>query len=195
METITWRLGTDAALGLVNSAHGPGSHYRRRARAGDPPHDHLTTPEAALEFLSTHAIPVPDAPPSVAHLERLRGLRAAILALADDPSVDVEAWRADRAAALSDVTFRLRPDGAMRSAADGWDGIADDLVPAALALSAERERFRRCGNPLCGWLFVDRSRGGRRLWCEAAVCGNRVKVGRHRKRRAAEVRAADQPPR
>ena len=190
METITWRLGTDAALGLVNSAHGPGSHYRRRARAGDPPHDHLDTPEAAVEFLSTHAIPVPDDPPTRGHLERLRALRAAVLALADDPSTDLDAWRAERTATLATATFRIRADGTMRSTAGGWDGVVDDLVPAALALSDERDRFRRCENPLCRWLFVDRSRGGRRLWCEAAVCGNRVKVGRHRMRRAAGVATA-----
>jgi hypothetical protein len=66
--------------------------------------------------------------------------------------------------------------------APGWDGVGDDLLPAALALARERGRIRTCGNPLCRWLFIDRSRNGSRVWCEMAVCGNRMKVGRHRRR-------------
>jgi predicted RNA-binding Zn ribbon-like protein len=84
-------------------------------------------------------------------------------------------------AALADVGYRLRADGSMRSPATGWDGVTDDLLPAALALAEERDRLRHCGNPRCRWLFVDRSRKGNRIWCEAAVCGNRMRVGRHRR--------------
>ena len=86
---------------------------------------------------------------------------------------------------LDGVAFRMTRDGAVRSAANGWDGIADDLLPAALDLAADRALLRRCGNPRCRWLFVDRSRQGSRIWCEAAVCGNRMRVGRHRLRPAA----------
>ena len=84
--------------------------------------------------------------------------------------------------ALASVDYRLGADGSIRSAATGWDAIVDDLLAAALALAEERERLRRCGNPRCRWLFVDRSRQGNRIWCEAAVCGNRMRVGRHRRR-------------
>jgi predicted RNA-binding Zn ribbon-like protein len=182
MDTVTWVLGTDAALGLANSLHGPGAHYRRRARDGEPPHDHLDTPERASEFLTTHAIPDPGRPPSEPQLGRLRRVRTAIRALADDPEFDAGRWRASMDEALDGIDYRLTADGAIRSAAAGWDAIADDLLPAALYLAEERERLRRCGNPRCRWLFVDRSRQGNRLWCEAAVCGNRMRVGRHRRR-------------
>lgn len=40
-----------------------------------------------------------------------------------------------------------------------------------------RERVRSC--PGCGWLFCDRSKGGRRKWCSMEACGNREKVRRH----------------
>jgi hypothetical protein len=182
MNTVTSVLGSEAALGLANSLHGPGAHYRRRARPGDPPHDHLATPDAAVEFLATHAIPDPGRPPTERQLARLRALRASVRSLADDPSFDPERWRRTMDRDLARVSYRLRADGSMRSAAEGWDGIADDLLPAALALAQERERLRRCGNPRCRWLFVDRSRQGNRIWCEAAVCGNRMRVGRHRQR-------------
>jgi len=181
MDTVTWQLGTDAALALANSLHGPGAHYRRRARDGEPPHDHLDTPARAVDFLTTHAIPDPGRAPTEGQLARLRSLRASIRALADDPSFDPLAWRSAMDAALADVGYRLRADGSMRSPATGWDGVTDDLLPAALALAEERDRLRHCGNPRCRWLFVDRSRKGNRIWCEAAVCGNRMRVGRHRR--------------
>ena len=182
MDTVTWRLGPTAALGLANSLHGPGAHYRRRARVDEPAHDHLGTPVDAAEFLGTHSIPAPADAPTTAQLERLAAIRTLIRALLDDPAPDDEAWRAALGAHLAGATYRFAPDGSMRSAAAGWDGIAEDLLPAALALADERERLRRCGNPLCRWLFIDRSRNGSRVWCEMAVCGNRMKVGRHRLR-------------
>ena len=185
MDTVTWSLGPEAALGLANSAHGPGAHYRRRARVDDPAHDHLVDPADAHEFLRTHHIPAPPELPTLDQLARLREVRVLIRALADDPALETTAWRARLDRALAEVDFRLGPDDTLHSAAAGWDGIADDLLPAALALQDDRPRMRRCGNPKCRWLFVDRSRRGDRLWCEAAVCGNRVKVGRHRMRAAA----------
>ncbi len=52
---------------------------------------------------------------------------------------------------------------------------------ALLALDAifklPRNRIRAC--PRCGWLFFDRSKGGRRKWCDMKACGNREKVTRH----------------
>lgn len=182
MDTVTWELGADAALGLANSLHGPGAHYGRRARDGEPPHDHLDTPERAVEFLATHAIPDPGVPPTDRQLTRLRAIRAAIRSIADDPAVDLTGWRRDLDDALDGIDYRLGADGSVRAARDGWDGIADDLLPAVMAVAAERDRLRRCGNPRCRWLFVDRSRKGNRIWCEAAVCGNRMRVGRHRRR-------------
>ncbi len=42
------------------------------------------------------------------------------------------------------------------------------------------ERMKICGH--CGWLFIDKSRNRSRLWCDMAVCGNRVKASRHYRR-------------
>jgi CGNR zinc finger protein len=184
MNTVTSVLGPDAALGLANSMHGPGAHYRRRARAGDASHDHLDSPQDAVGFLASHAIPDPGDPPTDVQLLRLRQLRVLVGTLADDPDLDLSAWRRRMDSLLAGADFRLRADGTIHAAAMGWDGIANDLLPAILRLSAERDRIRRCGNPLCRWLFVDRSRRGSRIWCEAVVCGNRMRVQRHRQRLA-----------
>lgn len=79
----------------------------------------------------------------------------------------------------------------------GADGMAlvsgrrcvDDVLGLS-ALSAVRllatlpnARLRACED--CDWLFLDLSRGGRRRWCDMAVCGNRAKARRQRDRRAA----------
>jgi hypothetical protein len=196
---ITSVLGEDAALGLANTIHGPGGHYRRRARPDEPDHDHLADLTSAREFLAGHHVPVPDEDPTPAQLGRLLAVRRAIRLLADQ-STALDDWYAEMDRLLAGATFRFTASGELRSAAEDWDGLADNLLPPALRLAAERSRLRTCGNPLCRWLFVDRSRNRSRRWCEMAVCGNRVKVGRHRLRPvvpspAGSRAVASQPPR
>ena len=58
-----------------------------------------------------------------------------------------------------------------------------ETAHSALRLLGEREtaRLKICAN--CGWLFLDRSKNRSRMWCDMAVCGNRVKASRHYRRR------------
>jgi predicted RNA-binding Zn ribbon-like protein len=56
------------------------------------------------------------------------------------------------------------------------------LDAADLLLSADRSRLRVCEGAGCGWFFFDRSKAGRRRWCNMEVCGNRVKVRSYRSR-------------
>lgn len=39
-------------------------------------------------------------------------------------------------------------------------------------------RVKRCGDPACGWLFLDASHRRNRRWCSTADCGNRARVRR-----------------
>jgi predicted RNA-binding Zn ribbon-like protein len=55
---------------------------------------------------------------------------------------------------------------------------------AGLLTSAETTRLRTCDGDGCGWLFLDRSRSGRRRWCSMEDCGNVDKVRRFRRRQA-----------
>jgi predicted RNA-binding Zn ribbon-like protein len=58
-------------------------------------------------------------------------------------------------------------------------------------------RLKACANPDCRWAFFDRSHARRGVWCDMAVCGNRIKNRNLRWRRstgddpvpAGEVRA------
>ena len=60
-----------------------------------------------------------------------------------------------------------------------------DLVSAVVAwrvvehvLTAPPGRLRVCPGPDCAWTFIDRSKAGRRRWCDMAVCGNAAKSRR-----------------
>jgi predicted RNA-binding Zn ribbon-like protein len=86
------------------------------------------------------------------------------------------AWK--RAAARAHLAARdglpqLQPD----PASSGLDLPLDLIVFAAVDLLGEMdtERTRVCRGHDCGWLFIDSSKGGRRVWCDMATCGNAAK--------------------
>lgn len=97
------------------------------------------------------------------------------------------------------VNRALRADGGMEqlvAAGGGWRPIFvperhDPLVALApLARSAAElisegpaAPVRQCANPKCVLFFYDDSRSRRRRWCSMAVCGNRMKVAAHARRR------------
>jgi len=45
-------------------------------------------------------------------------------------------------------------------------------------------RMKACRKDTCLWAFYDHSKNGSGAWCDMAVCGNRVKAQRRRKREA-----------
>ena len=51
-----------------------------------------------------------------------------------------------------------------------------------LVTTPDVSRLRECEAPDCNWLFLDRSRGGRRKWCDMNTCGNRAKARRYYER-------------
>nr|WP_316653470.1 CGNR zinc finger domain-containing protein [uncultured Gellertiella sp.] len=76
------------------------------------------------------------------------------------------------AALLDEIAASLR-----RPARPG-DLMAATARSALGLISAEqRARMKICGN--CGWLFLDRSKNRSRMWCDMAVCGNRIKARKH----------------
>lgn len=176
--TSTPRSAIDDLLVVANTRHGPGGHFRVRAVDG-PPHDHLADPAEARAYLVDHAVTAPEGMPDPASIARLARLRDLVRGLAGEGApADPPAVVEDLAAG---VTYRLA-GGAMAPSRAGWAGFVDRLLPAALELGADPATLRLCGNPRCRYAFLDRSRNRSRVWCESAVCGNRVRVGRHRRR-------------
>lgn len=108
------------------------------------------------------------------------------------------------AAQLSKLNRAMRDGVHYHQLLQGADGhrftvgqVGDDLDQARAAIAGSLahyvadhsvDRLRVCANDGCRWVFVDRSPGGRRRWCDMKVCGNRAKVARHRARRR-EARA------
>jgi predicted RNA-binding Zn ribbon-like protein len=71
-----------------------------------------------------------------------------------------------------------------RTGLDSLDGVADRLGVHVWQL-LQRDaagRLRECRDDSCGWLFLDRSRNGSRVWCSSADCGNRSRARRHYRR-------------
>jgi predicted RNA-binding Zn ribbon-like protein len=68
----------------------------------------------------------------------------------------------------------------------GW--ILNPLIRSAadLLVSDELNRVKKCGDPACGYLFLDTSRNKSRRWCIMSDCGNRAKASRFYKKRVAK---------
>lgn len=115
--------------------------------------------------------------------EALHDACVALLARRSPPrevSADIEAaWRrAAGRARLSahDGKLHLDPD----EQASGLDLPLDLVVFAAVDLLGEldTDRTRVCRGHDCGWLFIDTSKSGRRVWCDMGTCGNTEKSRR-----------------
>jgi predicted RNA-binding Zn ribbon-like protein len=83
--------------------------------------------------------------------------------------------------------LRIGPDGNRYEVSQVGDRL--DQARAAIASSFAHfvaddapDRLRVCANEGCRDVFVDRSPGGRRRWCDMRTCGNQAKVARHRAR-------------
>lgn len=77
-------------------------------------------------------------------------------------------------------------------------GLEDGLALHAWRFLAREDpgRVRQCRDDGCGWLFLDRTRNGSRVWCSSADCGNRSRARRHyRRARAAGGGAPGTGPR
>ena len=64
-------------------------------------------------------------------------------------------------------------------------GLLNPLIHSAadLLVSEELKRVKKCGDPACGWLFLDTSRNKSRRWCNMSDCGNRAKARRFYKKK------------
>src|SRR5262249_36529886 len=53
---------------------------------------------------------------------------------------------------------------------------------AELLTTGDLGRIKVCAGCFCGWMFYDKSRSGRRRWCEMEICGSRAKMRRYHQR-------------
>jgi predicted RNA-binding Zn ribbon-like protein len=92
-------------------------------------------------------------------------------------------------ALLRDHANARRPEIEARNHAVRWkpapqhasEQLSAVLAGEALSLlcSPQAVRIGICEGGLCGWLFLDESRGKRRRWCDMNDCGSRAKARRY----------------
>jgi predicted RNA-binding Zn ribbon-like protein len=201
----------DASLDLANTMS---------PRTGNRPRDHLRSyPELLVWATRTGLLAANEAgrlekqahrrPAAAARaLSRVKGLREAICAvftavaarraLPDEP---FERLRAAVGQAIRHRVLRPVPEG---GAAWAWDAEPDDFGRvaqqlawhAALLLTDQTKlaRVKECPGENCGWLFLDTTKNGSRLWCSSRDCGNRDKVDRYRRRKSRTASAAALAP-
>jgi predicted RNA-binding Zn ribbon-like protein len=129
-----------------------------------------------------------------ATLARARALREALYGIFSARARGAAAAPSDLDV-LNDALRRALPHQRVVARRDGfawdWDG-ADSLEfplwpiarsAADLLVADDAARVQECAAHNCSWLFVDRSRGARRRWCDMKSCGNRAKARRFYARR------------
>ena len=129
---------------------------------------------------------------SAADLRHALEVRAALRALAlanNGGEPDGEAAQVlERAAERGRLVVRF--DGGvarLEPAIRDVDGAVAELVGVVYTAMADGTwtRLKACRRDVCHWLFYDRSRNRSAVWCQMAVCGNRVKTKAYRERRPA----------
>ncbi len=152
--------------------------------------ERLRKPEDLDRWLRAAQLPT-STPATAQHLEDARSFREAINRL-------TRAWMRASTGDLDDIAElnqqATRPPLAPqldRNFHRQW--LSPDPVAGAIALIAreavelltgpDRALIRECAAaPACSLLYLDRSRGRRRRWCEMERCGSRAKMAGYRQR-------------
>jgi predicted RNA-binding Zn ribbon-like protein len=127
----------------------------------------------------------------VGQLRRLRDLLRALVEKTESAgelrSADIEdlnAWL--RVAVIPQLVknqngFELR----LQAAQIGWPAIIAAIAEsfAKSLMEGKAARLKFCANEGCRWVFIDRTKGNIRRWCNDATCGNRDRVRRSREAR------------
>jgi predicted RNA-binding Zn ribbon-like protein len=53
-------------------------------------------------------------------------------------------------------------------------------VAAEILIARANLKIKACRGSNCDWLFIDRTKAGRRQWCDTRTCGNNARVRRFR---------------
>jgi predicted RNA-binding Zn ribbon-like protein len=116
--------------------------------------------------------------PELRHVLEVRAMLQAIVRGEQPPEVLAPALRgAVRYPAISggEITWTLsvppERELAIRAVLT-WDALAKQSPG----------RLRPCDNDQCHLFLIDRSKAGTARWCSMAICGNRMKARRHRRK-------------
>jgi predicted RNA-binding Zn ribbon-like protein len=117
-------------------------------------------------------------------------LRALLRANHGDPLDPDAAALVNAEAARASLRVRVDAEGGARlePAGRGLDRVIARLLAAVASADVEGtwRRLKVCADSTCAVAFYDLSRNASRAWCSMAVCGNRNKARRYRRRGAAQ---------
>jgi predicted RNA-binding Zn ribbon-like protein len=154
--------------------------------------EHLVSPADLRSFLAEHDALAPPARVTRAELEQARAVREALRQLAAHnngaPLPPDALPTLDAVADAAGLTLRVGPGRPVVAATQaGVTGALGRLlaIVAVSTLDGSWPRVKACAHPNCGYVFFDRSNNRSSRWCSMAVCGSRVKMSAHRRRRAA----------
>ncbi|OXM83075.1 CGNR zinc finger domain-containing protein [Paenibacillus rigui] len=122
---------------------------------------------------------------SVTALRELRGLlRKGFQDIADGLQVD-ELWihALESYTNKAPFTFVFKENKLLPTPCGAFvDSLLSLVAYDALELMANGKlaTLHRCSNPKCLWMYMDAT--GKRKWCSMKICGNRMKVARHKDR-------------
>ena len=159
-------------------------------RYAPQPVERLTTTGRLSDWLREAGLAGEPVDASAADLELARRLREALwslsrAALDATPPDPAAVELVNRVAAAARPARRLLAFGQVHAEPAGAGSllsvVADDAVD--LFGTPDVARLRECAREDCSLLFVDRSRAGRRRWCDMEACGNRAKTTGYRARR------------
>lgn len=186
------RVGGNLALDFANTVSGRGTLHER---------DHLRSPAHVRDWgLSVGIVdgaqklpPTGDEETAEAWLAQALALRAVVqriggdLARKREPDAQDLRRLQDRVAGDLQYGHLARRGGRFEpnfSAAPFPHDVLGTVAWSALDLlrAGVEERIKLCPAEDCGWLFLDGSKNNSRIWCDMAVCGNRMKARRHRSR-------------
>jgi predicted RNA-binding Zn ribbon-like protein len=146
-------------------------------------------PEGTLRFLERRSSSDPaGARRALARARDLREVLHAILTAMirseAAPQHELHRYEVHAKAALAHATISTAPGHVRLEASidtSGLELVTHRLILRSLDLLREvsLDRTRICAGDRCGWLFIDRSKGGRRRWCDMSTCGNTAKSRRH----------------
>ncbi len=187
----------------VKDATAPGEleRVRRFVNSGhtDEPEDHLATPETATAWLRDNDLLEETAPLDPSATGRLRefreALRTALLSHTGeaDPAAGWEQVRALGQHVPLRMCLGPTPGDASLAASGSGEQQAMGRLLAAIYDALRTGTWRRlkaCRQHTCLWAFYDHSKNGSGAWCDMAVCGNRAKAQRRRRRTATTETAA-----
>ncbi len=149
--------------------------------------DLLTGPDRLEEWCAQNSQCEGAAPADLARLRAFREALRGVLEVNTGSREAGSAWAALEPFAQASG-YKMRIDALGSPALEPAGHGAERTIAALLAIVYDAmrrgnwSRLKACRKESCRWAYYDKSKNGSGIWCDMAVCGNRMKAKRRRNR-------------